>query len=651
MSIWSDPAVVALQESLIGRYSLERELGHGGMATVYLARDVKLDRPVAIKVLHQRLSADSGARERFVREAKIAARLSHPHIVPIFAVESSPSHVFIVMAVIDGETLGARIRRRGAMPQDEAERVLRETAWALGYAHAHGVIHRDLTLENILLERGTGRALLADFGIAAERDVAESGPVFGTPGFLAPEVIRGDLVDHRSDIYALGVITWTAISGRAPFVGDTSAQLLAKHLLQPVPSLGEHVRGVSRRLGAAVEACMAKEAEARPADTTALLSLLERAPEPVAIAPALREWFTRWDRIKAIYALATPLLAMQTWLMINGYFDSGARVLLTVALITTVLTLTAIPVGAHLLFESLELRRLRHHGFGIQDIRAAFPHWRSEKLMERKHEGLAPLPGRVIFDLTVVGTVTILATFGIVWPNVERIFGAAEAHASRWVLVAWMSYVYFATLSGIGIGFLVPGHRPAADGMLSRLKERLWGSRFADLVMRLSALGQRGALEASSTLHRPTEMVLGLAVDDLWKVLSPEMRSDLGDVPALAHTLQRSASEMRDLIDRLRESEAALSEDGVDTSLLVSTREGLEHRHREAVAGLERTRLSLLKLVATRQTTAALTDDIAAARVLEAALLTDVAAHAEVRKLLRVPRRHAASLTPAPTPA
>ncbi len=210
MSLWSDPPSLRFQESLVGRYSLERELGRGGMATVYLARDVKLDRPVAIKLLNHRLAADHAARDRFVREAKIAARLAHPHIVPIYSVESTPDHVFIVMAVVDGETLGARIRRRGAMATDEAERVLREMAWALGYAHAHGVVHRDLTLENILLERGTGRALLADFGIAEERDVLESGPVFGTPGFLAPEVIRGDPSDHRADLYALGVIAWTS---------------------------------------------------------------------------------------------------------------------------------------------------------------------------------------------------------------------------------------------------------------------------------------------------------------------------------------------------------------------------------------------------------------------------------------------------------
>ncbi len=166
MSPAIDTRLCALQELLLGRYSLERELGRGGMGTVYLARDVALDRPVAIKVLHPELAAQSEARALFLREARTAARLAHPHIIPIFAVEEHADAVFFVMAVVDGETLGQRIRRRGPMHADDAGRMLRETAWALGYAHSHGVIHRDLTLENILVEHTTGRAVLADFGIA-----------------------------------------------------------------------------------------------------------------------------------------------------------------------------------------------------------------------------------------------------------------------------------------------------------------------------------------------------------------------------------------------------------------------------------------------------------------------------------------------------
>lgn len=657
MSLWSDPSVVALQESLIGRYSLERELGRGGMAVVYLARDVKLDRPVAIKVLHQRLSADPGARERFAREAKIAARLSHPHIVPIFAVESTPTHVLIVMAVIDGETLGARIRRRGAMPADEAERVLRETAWALGYAHAHGVIHRDLTLENILLERGTGRALLADFGIAAERDVAESGPVFGTPGFLAPEVIRGDLVDHRSDVYALGVVAWTAIAGRAPFVAETSAQLLAKHLLQPVPSLGEHARGVSRRLATTIEACVAKDADARPQDIAALQALLERAPEPVAIAPALRNWFTRWERIRPMYALATPILALQTWLLVWGYLEYQIGSLLVAAAVSSVLTITAIPLVAHLCFEVSALRLLHKLGFGVHDIRAAYPLWREALEQERRRDGLPPLPGRVVFDMTVFGFVLIAVVFGIIFPNLPRWIDPSHPSISvpyvQREIVKLMSAVYLATLTGVGIGFASPGFRLQPGGRFRRLVERFWNSSLAGGITRLAGVGQRARLAASSTLHRNTELVLGLAVDDLWGAIPPHLREGLGDVPALAHTLQAAATELRALTDQLATASDALPTGHEEIGKLAMTRDVVDARHREAVTALERIRLQLLRLVASRQQTSDLTSQLEAARSLEGDLLRELAGHGEVRRMLRRPRsnRGGLSATPAETPA
>ncbi len=655
MSLWSDPSVVALQEALIGRYSLERELGRGGMATVYLARDVKLDRPVAIKVLHQRLSCDAGARERFVREARIAARLAHPHIVPIYAVESTAAHAFIVMAVIDGETLGARIRRRGALPPDEAERVIRETAWALGYAHAHGVIHRDLTPENILLERGTGRALLADFGIARERDVAESGPVFGTPGFLAPEVIRGDIVDHRSDIYALGVIAWTSLTGRAPFTAESSAQLLARHLVQPAPPLAGHVRGVSRRLISAIETCMAKDPDARPQDTAALLALLERAPEPVAIAPALRNWFTRWERIRPVYALATPILALQTWLLVWGYLEYQIGSLLVAAAVSSVLTITAIPIVAHLCFEVMALSTLHRLGFGVHDIRAAYPLWRESLEQERRREGLPPLPGRVVLDMTVVGFVVLAITFGIIFPNLPRWIDPAHPTISvpyvQRVIVDLMSTVYLATLTGVGIGFASPGFRLAPGGRFRRAVERFWNSPLASGITKLAGVGQRSRLPASSTLHRNTELVLGLAVDDLWRVIPDRLRDGLGDVPALAHTLQSAATELRTLSEHLAAACDALPEAHADVARTTATRESVDARHREVVTALERLRLQLLRLVANRQHTSELTGNLEAARQLETNLIMELAGHAEVRRVLRRPRVATLGLTPTPAPA
>lgn len=646
------PEFIALQESLLGRYSLERELGRGGMGTVYLARDVKLDRPVAIKFLHAELAAEPAARSRFLHEARTAARLAHPHIVPIYAVEAEGSRPFLVMALIDGETLGARLRRRGALPPDEGERLLREMAWALGYAHAQGVVHRDLTLENVMIERDSGRVLLADFGLATARETVEAQPRFGTPGYLAPEVIRGEAASTASDLYALGVVTWHALAGRAPFEAETAAAVLAKHLVQPAPPLAPLARGASRRLVAAVEHCLAKDADARPADAAALLTLLERAPEPVAIAPALRHWFTRWERFRPIYSLATPILALQTWLLFWGSQQFESRALLIAAGVSSVLSITAIPLLAHLGFEAWALRALHRVGFGIADIRAAYPHWRDTLERERRKEGIPPLPGRVVFDLTVVGAVVLAVVFGFIYPNVESWYSwGPEALYVKTTILSMSSTLYLATLTGIGIGFASPGFRIAPNGRFRRLVERFWQSRFAAAITTLASLGQPQRLAAASTLHRNTELVLGLAVDDLWHAIPSPLREGLGDVPALAHTLQASAGELRDIADRLRDSERETDHDEAEQQRLTDAREAVELRHREAVATLERLRLQLLRLVASREQSQELTTHLAGARALEQSLLVDLAAHNEVRVLLGRPvRRHEAGATPTPTP-
>jgi serine/threonine-protein kinase len=320
------------------------------------------------------------------------------------------------MALVDGETLGARLRRRGPLPPDEGERLLRELAWAVGYAHAQGVAHRDITLENVLIERETGRTLLGDFGLATAEETVEAVPRFGTPGYLAPEVIRGEPAGPLGDIYALGVVAWHALAGRAPFEAGTAAALLAKHLVQAPPPLAPLARGASRRLVMAVEQCLAKDADARPAGASELLALLERAPEPVAIAPALRHWFTRWERFRPIYSLATPILALQTWLLVWGSQRFDSQGMLVAAAISSVLTVTAIPLLGHLGFEAWALRALHRLGFGIADIRAAYPHWRDTLERERRQEGLPPLPGRVVFDLTVVGALVLAVVFLFIYP-------------------------------------------------------------------------------------------------------------------------------------------------------------------------------------------------------------------------------------------
>src|SRR5207244_4994755 len=199
--------------ALAGRYSIDRELGRGGMGVVYLAREVHLDRSVAIKLLPPE-KADHLLRQRFLREARLAAKLSHPNIIPIHAVEETGAFVYYVMAFVDGETLAHRVRTRGPLPSSEGARVLREVAWALAYAHGQGLVHRDVKPDNILIESASGRVLVADFGIAAAAGNIGADGISGTPEFMSPEQALGGEIDARSDIYGLGATAFYAFSGR-----------------------------------------------------------------------------------------------------------------------------------------------------------------------------------------------------------------------------------------------------------------------------------------------------------------------------------------------------------------------------------------------------------------------------------------------------
>jgi serine/threonine-protein kinase len=213
-------STASLQALLTGQYLIERELGRGGMGVVYLARDVRLDRPVAIKVLPRALAADPELRERFLREARTSAQLSHPNIVPIYRADEIDGVAFFTMGFVDGETLAERLRARGPLPPAEAVRMLREAAWALASAHARGVVHRDVKPENIMIERGSNRAVVTDFGIAQNQlatPMTQGGMVLGSVHYMSPEQAAGDALDGRSDLYSLGVVGFQILSGRLPF--------------------------------------------------------------------------------------------------------------------------------------------------------------------------------------------------------------------------------------------------------------------------------------------------------------------------------------------------------------------------------------------------------------------------------------------------
>jgi len=292
-----------LQEALSDRYAIEREIGAGAMATVWLARDLKHDRQVAIKVLHPQLAAVLGA-ERFLKEIRTAAHFHHPHILPLFDSGSAGDALYYVMPFVDGESLRQRLTREKRLPIPEAIRIATEISSALDYSHRHGVIHRDIKPENILLH--DGRAFVADFGIALARAVdgdrlTETGLTVGTPAYMSPEQAVGDPgLDARSDIHAVGALLYEMLTGVPPFVGP-SAQATVANLITQEPVPPSRLR---RKLPVGLSETVLTALQKRPADRFPTAAALQAALEQCVHARERRAWM---PSVRASAALAIIL--------------------------------------------------------------------------------------------------------------------------------------------------------------------------------------------------------------------------------------------------------------------------------------------------------------------------------------------------------
>jgi hypothetical protein len=298
----TEPALLDVRAALAGAYEIEAPLGRGGMSFVYLARERRLDRRVAIKVLAPELAVDDAYRRLFLHEARTVAALTHPNIVPIHAVGEVGDFVFFAMAYVEGDTVSQRIASGGPLDPHRAARLLCDVGDALGFAHARGVVHRDVKPDNILIDAATGRALLSDFGIAHAspgtaarlgRPAAPRGRVVGTAAFISPEQARGDAVDARSDLYSLGVVAFYVLSGQLPFNAATDAGLLAQHITEPAPPLATVAPLVPPRVAQIVDRCLAKEPWARFADAASLVGALADAVEPPPVPLAVRAFLVR----------------------------------------------------------------------------------------------------------------------------------------------------------------------------------------------------------------------------------------------------------------------------------------------------------------------------------------------------------------------
>ena len=637
----SSAEFLELQAALAGEYSLQRELGRGGMGVVFLARDVQLDRDVAIKVLPAHLARTPAARERFVREARMAAGLSHPHIVPIHRVGEAGGFVFFVMSYVDGETLGERLRTRGPLPPPVATRVLREVAWALAYAHGRGIVHRDVKPDNILLEAGTGRALVTDFGIAhGDGDpgsVTDPGKIMGTAHFMSPEQAAGEAVDGRSDIYALGVVGYLAVSGRLPFESNSLPALLVSQATEQPPSVMLAAPGLPSALGAAIDRCIARDPAGRFADGEALAdALAPTADARPALPPTLRAWFNAQNPLLVPYLAWSALFGTLTlgnliaWLSGNRLADPVLLAAITAAPLLPI-------VGFHL----NQARRQFRAGHSLGDLRAALEIGRRERA---ENEALArdekePLSHRVLRIATASSAGWLAVTFGLLLSNVIH-----ENRLGRFGMLfaftpVFSTLVLGAVSNALDVQFIPAGIR---TWWQEGIRARLWNSRVGEWFARRLGAPERSQL-AGASAFRATEAVLGVAASELYAALPKEYREQLAGLPAIVAALEARAAGARAKLEVV----AALVPSGsVDSEVLAARKAAAAAQLAASVAALEGIRLDLLRLHAGAADLAPLTTLIDAARVIGEDVSRLAEAQQEVESAVR--RKLGAARTPTP---
>jgi len=619
-----DELFLAFQLALAGRYSIVRELGRGGMGVVYLAHEVHLDRLVAIKLLPPEKAERPQLRERFVREARLAARLSHPHIIAIHAVDEVGGFVFYVMSYVDGETLAERVRQRGPMSVSDGVRMLREVAWALAYAHSMGVVHRDVKPENILIESASGRALVADFGIAAAVGDAAGGGVHGTPEFMSPEQALNGEVDGRSDLYGIGATAFYAFAGRPPFEGRSATEVLARQVTELPPPLASLGLAVPRKLASLVDQCLAKEPDDRPASANVLAEMLGGALEQRRALPA----------------------ALRAFVKRNGRLDGGGTLIYSIGLLSTSIASSAVfgvregfamfgmgVVAAPFAFAVLAARRLLRLGFAHADLGPAFrielENSREERAVERSSRFFERATAAIARTAGSFSAIAIPAVaLGFALPGDDRMARLAIPIVQLTVVVA------------VGAGLASLALLQQRRDVDTEFWSKLWTGRVGTLAFSI-ARRLRGAQQpAAAMTHRATELSLSLAAEQLFETLPKHTRQQLGNLPALLERLQHAAQLLRGRHDELNTVIAA-QRSGETSAHLEALREERSEVHDKltaAVSALETIRLNLLRLHAGSAAIEGLTTHIGLAEDVSAEIERMVAAREEVDASLKFPR-------------
>ncbi len=585
--------------ALAGQFEVKRELGRGGMGAVMLARDVELDRLVAIKVLPPDLAAHSELRERFLRETRTAASFSHPNIVSIYDVEQVDGLFCLIMQYVEGETLTQRIRRAGPLTAAEAVRLLEETGWALAYAHGRGVVHRDVKPDNILIDRATGRALVTDFGVARTESAPDGltrvGEVVGTPQFMSPEQAAGEVLDGRSDLYALGVVGFFALTGRLPFEAPTTQALLAMHLTHPPPPVGTLRTDLPQELCAVVDRCLAKAPEARFPGGEALVSAVEalRIAQP-AVAPAVRQFHQQANQ-----AVRMGLVLAATSVAVLPRFGSSDQIIAEAFLLAAVWGL----------LQSLyhRARFLLRQGFSYEDVREGFRVIGEEGAAARTQLRNSPNDMRRHRQRMRVAVGSGL--LGVVMAALASVFLRTQnpetgLYSSSTVgLLTVVAAVIMISLALVS--FLTD---PVREPRLERLSDAVWRSRFGRALFRFAGRGLPNLATSGARSAGPDTDTLPTIASSLISGLPTPLRR------RMERTRQRIAElehELAELRRRERALDGALSEAGTtisgDPALLAERRAGIlaeMEEARRAVAAersavlhrLEGVRLQLVRL-------------------------------------------------------
>ncbi len=630
-----------LQRVLAGRYSLQREIGRGGMAIVYLARDVALDRPVAVKLLPPRFAAAPDYRERFLREARTAAGLSHPHIVPIHLVEERDGLVYFVLAFVEGESLGDRVRRAGPLKPADAARLVQEVAWALAYAHGRGVIHRDIKPDNILIDKGSGRALVSDFGIArvtGTGTVSRQGDVLGTLAYMSPEQASAEsVIDGRADLYSLGVTAFFALTGRLPFDSQNPAALMAMHLAEPAPPVRSVSGVIPPRLAEAIDRCLAKDPAARYPSGEALAEAIADAQlTRREIAPSVRE-FLGAAKSGAVQAVIIGMMWMG--LGVSGVADETLFAIVMQVMLTAITPLV-------LIHPLLSARGVLRAGLDQRDVAEAVASASTMRDANIEYELARASAIANWLSRPWARAIFLAAAVPLVFIFPRAVSDMISAGVS---LEALGIVIYLLLAGGADVFFLGMVIAPKTTvATLTRgtpenagFLRKLWGGRLGRWLFKLAGIGLKKPKSLPVPDSAPTEVLLGRAAAELFEQLPKDQRARLGDVQDVIGGLERAATALRVRRDALHKG---LAEAGTPGGFprraqlvaeLETARSAVERRLATAVAALENLRLDLLRLRAGVGSPDDLTVSIEEARSVGEAVDVELAARREVESATR----------------